>query len=58
MAGNATSLSIMDLNSRDRSNLGLLHVEEVDIMSRYVNTGEDEKSVGALSVEPLRLVER
>lgn len=58
VASNTACLSIMDLDSRDRSDLALLDVEEVDVVSTYVDRGEHQQGVGALPMKPLRLVER
>src|SRR4051812_4551249 len=57
MTSYASWLGVMDLNCCDGSNLCFLDVEEVDIMSKNVDHGEDEHCVGTLSVEPHGLIE-
>ena len=48
----------MDLNGRHRSNLRLLDVEEVDVVSGDVDDCEKQHGVGTLPMEPYRLVQR
>lgn len=57
MTSDTARLSVMNLNGCDGSNLGPFDVEEVDVMSQYVNTGKYQHGVGTLSVEPDGLVE-
>ena len=57
MAGDASSLRIVDLYSGFRPDLVPLDVEEVDIMGTYVDNREDQEGVSALAVKPLRLIQ-
>jgi hypothetical protein len=57
MASDATRLRIVDLHGCFRPNLVPLDVEEVDVVCTDVNNGEKQERVGALAVEPLRLVQ-
>ena len=53
VASNAAGLCIVDLYRRLRPDLVALHVEEVDIMCRDVENGEEQEAVRALAVKPL-----
>ena len=58
MASDAAGLGVMDLDGGNGTNLTLLDVEEVDIMSQHVDAGEEQQGVGTLAMEPLCLVKR
>ena len=58
MTGDSSRLSVVNLNGRNRANLGALDVEEVDIVSQNVDASKNQHCVGALAVEPDRLIER
>lgn len=57
MPGDAASLGVVYLHRGLWSDLVALNIEEVDVVSRYVNNSEDQHRIGDLSVEPLRLVQ-
>lgn len=58
MTSDATSLGVVDLDGGLRTELSLFDVEEVDIVGKNVNAGEEEKGVGTLTMEPLGFIER
>ena len=49
-------LRVVDLNRRFGSNLTPLNIEEVHIMSRDMDDGEEQQGICALSVEPLGFI--
>lgn len=51
-------LAVVNLDSRDRSNLGFFDIVKVDIVSRNVGNAEYQESVGELSVQPDVFIER
>jgi hypothetical protein len=57
VACDTTGLSIVNLKSRNGSNLSNFDVVEVDIMSTCVKTGEEKHGVGELTMHPQVLVE-
>lgn len=57
VAGNTTSLGVVDFEGHLRANLSLFHVIEVDIMRSGMSNGKHKHSVGNLAMEPYRLVE-
>lgn len=57
VAGYASGLGVVDIQSGFRSQLSFLHIEEVDIVSAHMDASEYQNGVGTLSVEPLSLVE-
>jgi hypothetical protein len=58
MAGDAAGLRIVDFHRGFGPDLVSLNIEEIDIVCRHVGNGEEQDSVRALAVEPLRLVQR
>ena len=58
MTSNTTSLSIVDLNGADRTDLRPLDVEEVNIVSANVDASEEQQCISALAMKPDGLVER
>lgn len=58
MARYSPGLGVVDLKRGLRTNLGELDVEEVDIVSKDMDAGEDQHRIGALAMEPLRLIQR
>jgi hypothetical protein len=74
VASDATCLSVVNMESKLRSHLGALDVEEavaisqiqpwnlehslLDVMSAGMHNGEEKHRVGDLSMEPLRLIKR
>ena len=53
VARDSSSLCIVDLNRGLRSNLVLLDIKEVDVVSRDMNDGEHKHCICYLAVEPL-----
>lgn len=58
MAGNASRLNIVDLESSDGTDLGEFDVVEVDVVTGGVENGEEENRVGELAMHPEILIER
>lgn len=57
VSSDAAGLGIMYLYRSLWSNLALLNVEEIDVVSRYVDDSEDQHCIGDLPVEPLSFVQ-
>lgn len=53
-----TSLCVVNLKSDLGSHLHTLDVEEIDIMRYHVEDGEEQHSIGDLSVEPHGFIQR
>lgn len=58
VACDAASFGVVNLDSRNWSNLSLFDIEKVDVVGSYVDNSEKEHRIGTLSVEPYRFVER
>jgi hypothetical protein len=57
MASNATRLCVVNLKSRHGTNLGLLDIEEVDVVGCGVQDGEEEHRVCKLPMHPQVFIE-
>ena len=57
MASDATCLRIVDFHRGFWTKQVSLNVEEIDVMSRDVDDGEEQHRVSTLAVEPLRLIQ-
>lgn len=58
MTCDASRLSVVNLDCRHRSDLGSFHVEEIDVVSENVDSGEHQHGISTLAVEPDCFVER